>query len=85
MDLATAALSLYLLFPLYSELHYNFAQLLERNPKTNEELMEQRLELVKFIEGEEKAEEFSLRITDVTAGACTPISCGEEFKPVKIK
>lgn len=58
MDLATAALSLYLLFPLYSELHYNFAQLLERNPKTNEELMEQRLELVKFIEGEEKAEEF---------------------------
>lgn len=58
MDLATAALSLYLLFPLYSELHYNFAQLLERNPKTNEELVEQRLELVKFIEGEEKAEEF---------------------------
>lgn len=58
MDLATAALSLYLLFPLYSELHYNFAQLLERNPKTNEQLMEQRLELVKFIEGEEKAEEF---------------------------
>ncbi len=58
MDLATAALSLYLLFPLYSQLHYDFAQLLERNPKTNEQLMERRLELVKFIGGEEKADEF---------------------------
>ena len=40
---------------------------------------------LKVLIPEEKVEEFSLRITDVSAGACTAIACGEEFKPVKIK
>ena len=40
---------------------------------------------LKLLVPEEKAEEFSLRITDVTAGACTAFACGEEFMPVKIK
>lgn len=40
---------------------------------------------LKVLIPEEKAEEFSLRITDVTAGACTATACGEEFKPVRIK
>lgn len=40
---------------------------------------------LKVLIPEEKAGEFSLRITDVTAGACTATACGEEFKPVRIK
>ena len=40
---------------------------------------------LKVLIPEERAEEFSLRITDVTAGACKAITCGEEFMPVRIK
>lgn len=40
---------------------------------------------LKVLVPEEKAEEFSLRISDVTAGSCEAVPCGEEFKPVKIK
>ena len=40
---------------------------------------------LKVLIPEERAEEFSLRITDVTAGACKALACGEEFMPVRIK
>ena len=40
---------------------------------------------LKVLIPEERAEEFSRRITDVTAGACKALVCGEEFMPVRIK
>lgn len=40
---------------------------------------------VKVLVPEEKAEEFSARITEVTAGSCQTRICGEEFMPVKIR
>lgn len=40
---------------------------------------------VKALIPEEKADEFSLRISDVSAGTCKTAVCGEEFMPVKIK
>lgn len=40
---------------------------------------------LKILIPEEKAQEFSLRITDVTAGTCKAEITGEEFMPVRIK
>lgn len=40
---------------------------------------------LKVLIPEEKAEAFSARITDMTAGSCKAVITGEEFMPVRIK
>ena len=49
MDIVTASLSLYLLFPIISERQQHYADLIKRNVTSDPEVIEKRIELVKFL------------------------------------
>lgn len=49
MDIVTASLSLYLLFPIISERQQHYADLIKRNITSDPEVIEKRIELVKFL------------------------------------
>ncbi len=49
MDIVTASLSLYLLFPIISERQQRYADLIKRNVTSDPEVIEKRIELLKFL------------------------------------
>ena len=64
MDIVSAALSLYLLFPILNERQQRYSELINKNLTSSPQEVEKRLELVKFLSLEEgdysKAEELVL-------------------------
>ena len=49
MDMVTASMCLYLLFPIVNERQNQYATLLKRTPQTDSEFVMQKLSLEKFI------------------------------------